>query len=119
MKPIPILLSSLPPAPPAPSDRGEVRPGFEISPPGGGTGEKRRRGTGMSCPGPAAWGRGALALAALLPALCWYRHAYDLLGEGSRASADNAAIWLGTLVPTALLLTRAEHAEPHSAPRQA
>ncbi len=41
----------------------------------------------------------------LLPALLWYAWAAHLLrlGEGSRASADNRAIWLGLLGPSALL----------------
>ncbi|MDR3639230.1 MAG: glycosyltransferase family 39 protein [Isosphaeraceae bacterium] len=49
-------------------------------------------------------GKVALALSALVPALLWYVHAAFLLGEGggSHASADNGAIWLRTLVPTAL-----------------
>jgi hypothetical protein len=47
----------------------------------------------------------ALVLAALAPALAWYAHAAVLLGRGSgsRAPADSGAIWLGVLVPTALL----------------
>lgn len=46
-----------------------------------------------------------LAIASLLPACIWYVHAARLLGsgEGSRASADNGAIWLRSLVPTAWL----------------
>ncbi len=50
-------------------------------------------------------GRIALALSALGPALLWYAHAALLLklGEGSRASADNGAIWLRALLPTAWL----------------
>jgi 4-amino-4-deoxy-L-arabinose transferase-like glycosyltransferase len=46
-----------------------------------------------------------LALAAVVPALAWYAHAATLLAEGggSRASVDSGAIWLGVLVPTALL----------------
>jgi hypothetical protein len=45
-----------------------------------------------------------LAVATLVPALLWYAHAAALLAEGggSRASADNGAIWLGILVPSAL-----------------
>jgi hypothetical protein len=45
----------------------------------------------------------ALAAATLLPAALWYVHAAGLLsaGGGSRASADNGAIWLRTLVPSA------------------
>ena len=48
------------------------------------------------------------ALAAILPALLWYAHAADLIRHagGSRASADNGAIWLSVLVPTALLSPR-------------
>jgi len=50
-------------------------------------------------------GKVALALAAIVPALLWYAHAADLLRHagGSGASADNGAIWLRVLVPTALL----------------
>jgi len=50
-------------------------------------------------------GKVALALAAIVPALLWYAHAAHLiaLAGGSRASADNGAIWLRVLVPTALL----------------
>ena len=46
-----------------------------------------------------------LAIATLLPACIWYAHAARLLGAGtgSRASADNGAIWLRSLVPTAWL----------------
>lgn len=46
-----------------------------------------------------------LAVSATVPALLWYWHAYSLLKVegGSRASADNAAIWLGALLPGALL----------------
>lgn len=46
----------------------------------------------------------ALAVATLAPALLWYVHAWSILaGEaGSRASAENAAIWGRVLVPTAL-----------------
>jgi hypothetical protein len=45
-----------------------------------------------------------LVLGLVLPALCWYAHAAIVLGEagGSRASADNAAIWLRALSPSAL-----------------
>jgi hypothetical protein len=45
------------------------------------------------------------ACSALLPALLWYAWAQSLLmgGGGSRASADNRAIWLGLLGPSALL----------------
>jgi hypothetical protein len=45
-----------------------------------------------------------LALAMLAPALLWYVHAGRLLGEGvgSRASADNGALWLHALGPSAL-----------------
>jgi 4-amino-4-deoxy-L-arabinose transferase-like glycosyltransferase len=43
------------------------------------------------------------ACAALLPALSWYLWADHLAaGGGSRASADNRAIWLGLLGPSAL-----------------
>jgi hypothetical protein len=47
----------------------------------------------------------ALVLSALLPALLWYAHVALVLsrGEGSSASADNAAIWLRILLPGALL----------------
>ena len=50
-------------------------------------------------------GRLALLAAAAVPAALWYVHAGLLLseGSGSRASADNGAIWLGTLAPLALL----------------
>lgn len=45
-----------------------------------------------------------LAATLLVPALLWYGHAATLLaaGAGSRASADNGAIWLRILIPTAL-----------------
>ena len=45
------------------------------------------------------------AFLALLPALLWYAWAHSLLmgGGGSRASADNRAIWLGLVGPSALL----------------
>jgi len=45
------------------------------------------------------------ACSALLPALLWYAWAAHLVqvGGGSRASADNQAIWLGLLWPSALL----------------
>lgn len=39
----------------------------------------------------------------LVPAVLWYGHAATLLETGSRASADNAAIWLRALLPTAWL----------------
>lgn len=43
------------------------------------------------------------AAAALLPAAAWYAYAAAVLrGDGSRASADNGAVWLSVLVPTAL-----------------
>jgi hypothetical protein len=44
-----------------------------------------------------------LALATLLPALVWYVHAASLLSEGggSRASADNGAIWFRVFSPDA------------------
>jgi hypothetical protein len=45
----------------------------------------------------------ALVASALAPAALWYLHASRLLAEGSRASADNAAIWLGSLGASALL----------------
>jgi Dolichyl-phosphate-mannose-protein mannosyltransferase len=47
----------------------------------------------------------ALALGLVLPALAWYAHAAGLLreGMGSRASADNSAIWARVLIPSALL----------------
>jgi hypothetical protein len=50
------------------------------------------------------WRWAALAASSLLPALFWYAQAWPLLsgGGGSRASADNAAIWLKVLVPSAL-----------------
>ena len=43
--------------------------------------------------------------ATLVPALLWYAWADHLVaaGGGSRASADNRAIWLGLLAPSALL----------------
>src|SRR5262249_17417497 len=46
----------------------------------------------------------ALALGLVIPALLWYVHAAALLREGlgSRAAADNEAIWLRVLIPTAL-----------------
>ncbi len=46
----------------------------------------------------------ALAVATLAPALLWYVHAAHLLGQGigSRASADNGALWLRALGPCAL-----------------
>lgn len=49
-------------------------------------------------------GKAVLALTALVPACFWYAHAAALLveGTGSRAAADNGAIWLHALVPTAL-----------------
>jgi hypothetical protein len=49
--------------------------------------------------------RAALAVCLLLPACAWYVHAALVLseGSGSRASADNGAIWVRTLVPAALL----------------
>ena len=50
----------------------------------------------------------AMALAAVAPALLWYAHAAHLMTQagGSRASADNGAIWLRVLVPTALMNPR-------------
>ena len=47
----------------------------------------------------------AATVAALLPALAWYAWAAHLAAaaDGSRASADNRAIWLGVLAPSALL----------------
>jgi hypothetical protein len=47
----------------------------------------------------------ALVLATLAPALLWYSHAAALGAEGvgSRASADNGAIWLRSLDPSALV----------------
>ncbi len=53
---------------------------------------------------PPRLGRVMLAVATLVPALLWYAHAAAVLAEGggSRASADNGAIWLGVLVPMAL-----------------
>ncbi|MEO6810134.1 MAG: glycosyltransferase family 39 protein [Isosphaeraceae bacterium] len=46
----------------------------------------------------------ALAVATLVPSLLWYIHAWSVLagGAGSRASAENAAIWWRVLVPSAL-----------------
>jgi hypothetical protein len=38
-----------------------------------------------------------LGFSTLLPALIWYAHAWSLLSVGSRASADNAAIWSRSL----------------------
>ncbi|WP_406695474.1 glycosyltransferase family 39 protein [Singulisphaera sp. Ch08] len=52
------------------------------------------------------WGwKVALAAALIVPALLWYWHAAALIssGAGSRASADNGAIWLRVLIPSALL----------------
>jgi 4-amino-4-deoxy-L-arabinose transferase-like glycosyltransferase len=48
------------------------------------------------------------AVSALLPAVLWYTWAHSLLmgGDGSRASADNRAIWLGLVGPSALLRPR-------------
>ncbi len=45
-----------------------------------------------------------MACTTLLPALLWYAWADHLVGEGggSLASADNRAIWLGLVVPSAL-----------------
>jgi 4-amino-4-deoxy-L-arabinose transferase-like glycosyltransferase len=45
-----------------------------------------------------------LAVLSLVPALLWYVHAVHLLGEGagSRAAADNGALWLRALGPFAL-----------------
>lgn len=45
----------------------------------------------------------AAAGAALVPGLCWYAWAAHLAaaGNGSHASADNRAIWLGSLAPSA------------------
>ena len=45
-----------------------------------------------------------MACATLLPALLWYAWADHMVGEGggSRASADNRAIWLGLVLPSAL-----------------
>lgn len=53
---------------------------------------------------PRRWKVG-LGLALLVPALCWYAYAGAVIaaGSGSRASADNGAIWLRVLVPSALL----------------
>ena len=47
----------------------------------------------------------ALVLILVLPAFAWYAHAATLLqqGGGSRASADNGAIWLRVLYPSALI----------------
>src|SRR4029077_9089488 len=46
-----------------------------------------------------------LAALTLVPAALWYAHAAGVLaaGEGSRASADNGAVWLRVLVPSAWL----------------
>lgn len=46
-----------------------------------------------------------LAASTLLPALLWYAHAAHAMaaGGGSRASADNGAIWLSVVVPRALV----------------
>lgn len=51
-----------------------------------------------------------LAACLIVPALLWYGHAASLIatGAGSRASADNGAIWLRVLMPSALF--RAETA---------
>lgn len=50
-------------------------------------------------------GKVALAMLLIVPALAWYAHAAFLIwaGGGSRASADNGAIWIRILVPSALL----------------
>jgi 4-amino-4-deoxy-L-arabinose transferase-like glycosyltransferase len=49
-----------------------------------------------------------VAAVALLPALAWYAYAAFTLrrGEGSLAAADNGALWLRALVPSALLELR-------------
>jgi 4-amino-4-deoxy-L-arabinose transferase-like glycosyltransferase len=49
--------------------------------------------------------RVVLACTAVVPAMLWYTWANHLVGAGvgSQASADNRAIWLGLVVPSALL----------------
>jgi hypothetical protein len=51
-----------------------------------------------------AW-KTLLVVATLAPAMLWYAHAASVLsaGEGSRAAAENGAIWLRALDPLALL----------------
>jgi 4-amino-4-deoxy-L-arabinose transferase-like glycosyltransferase len=51
------------------------------------------------------WRGVIMAGSMLVPAALWYIHAWPLLAgtSGSRASADNAAIWGQVLVPTSLL----------------
>jgi hypothetical protein len=48
-------------------------------------------------------GPGLIAFSTVIPAACWYAYAAGLLSTGSRASADNAAIWRQSLWPSALL----------------
>ena len=50
----------------------------------------------------------AAAAGTLLPAMAWYAWAYHLIhfGGGSRASADNKALWLSLLGPAATLHAR-------------
>lgn len=59
---------------------------------------------GRAGPAPSRRARLILAGSLLLPALAWYLWANHLVnsGGGSRASADNRAIWLQVLAPTAL-----------------
>jgi hypothetical protein len=57
------------------------------------------------CGGGPGWGvKALLALSTLVPALLWYVHALHLLreGGGSRAAADNGALWLRALGPFAI-----------------
>lgn len=62
-----------------------------------------RRQGGDATPRPSALRVAAFLALPLVPAGLWYVHAATLLTTGSRASADNAAIWLGVLVPRAWL----------------
>ncbi|MDB5351773.1 MAG: hypothetical protein JWN86_3020 [Planctomycetota bacterium] len=43
-----------------------------------------------------------LVLTTLIPALLWYSHAAKLMGEGSRASSDNADLWVRSMGLAAL-----------------
>jgi hypothetical protein len=51
-----------------------------------------------------AWKLAAVS-ALVVPAVAWYAHAYVILAEGvgSRASAESGELWLGVLVPSALM----------------
>jgi hypothetical protein len=50
------------------------------------------------------WSTVVFAASVLIPALLWYLHAAALLTEsnGSRATADNLAIWTHSIIPSAL-----------------